>query len=43
MRDIGNTGRDSNIRVIGVREGDNKTEKVMKSWPEVVKYIEPQI
>ena len=26
VRDIGNTGRDSNICVIGVREGDSKRE-----------------
>lgn len=37
VRDIGNTGRDSNIRVIGVREGDNKTEEgdeeeLAKNW-----------
>lgn len=36
VRDIGNTGRDSNICVIGVREGDNKTEGdeegLAKNW-----------
>ena len=37
VRDIGNTGRDANICVIGVREGDSKTaegedEDLAKNW-----------
>lgn len=37
MRDIGNTGRDANTCVIGVREGDSKTEEgdeeeLAKNW-----------
>ena len=36
VRDIGNTGRDANICVIGVREGDSKTAEVKKkTWPRI--------
>lgn len=37
VRDVGNTGRDANTCVIGVREGDSKTEEgdeeeLAKNW-----------